>query len=128
MPSFLHRSNAPVRRARASVTSTRLRATKVKKHMEGKHRLRHGERVGQALPRDNLAAVRNYNPGSSQTSCGTLVDARMLKLFLRILVLTAAIEGASLAVADELILVSLLMSASTLAATGVGVLLVTDRI
>ena len=47
----------------------------------------------------------------------------MLKLVARILLLTAAIEGASLAVADELILASLLMSASTLAATGVGVFL-----
>ena len=47
----------------------------------------------------------------------------MLKLVTRILLLTAAIEGASLAVADELILASLLISASTLAATGVGVFL-----
>ena len=47
----------------------------------------------------------------------------MLKLVARILLLTAAIEGGSLAVADELILASILMSASALAATGVGVLL-----
>ena len=47
----------------------------------------------------------------------------MLKLVARILLLTAAIEGASLALANELILASLLMSASTLAATGVGVFL-----
>ena len=47
----------------------------------------------------------------------------MLKLVIRILLLAAAIEGASLAVADELILASLLISASTLAATGAGVFL-----
>ena len=47
----------------------------------------------------------------------------MLKLVARILLLTAAIEGASLAVADELILASLLMSATTLAAAGVAVFL-----
>ena len=58
-----------------------------------------------------------HNPTES------LVDARMLKLVARILLLTAAIEGASLALANELILASLLMSASTLAATGVGVFL-----
>ena len=52
----------------------------------------------------------------------------MLKLVVRILVLTAAIEGASLVVADDLILASLLISASTLAVTGVGVFLATDRI
>ena len=53
----------------------------------------------------------------------TLVDARMLKLVIRILLLAAAIEGASLAVADELILASLLISASALATTGAGVFL-----
>ena len=47
----------------------------------------------------------------------------MLKLVARILLLTAAIEGASLAVADELILASLLISASTLMAASVGVFL-----
>ena len=47
----------------------------------------------------------------------------MLKLVTRILLLTAAIEGASLAVANELILASLLICASTLAATGVGIFL-----
>ncbi len=47
----------------------------------------------------------------------------MLKLIARMLLLTAAIEGASLAVADELILASLLISAPTLAAAGVGVFL-----
>ena len=47
----------------------------------------------------------------------------MLKLMARILLLTAAIGGASLAFAEELILASLLMSASTLAAAGVGVFL-----
>jgi len=47
----------------------------------------------------------------------------MLKLVIRILLLAAAIEGASLAVADELILASLLISASTLAAIGAGVFL-----
>ena len=57
-----------------------------------------------------------------------LADARMLKLVVRILVLTAAIEGASLVVADDLILASLLISASTLAVTGAGVFLATDRI
>ena len=51
------------------------------------------------------------------------MDARMLKLITRILLLTAAIGGASLAVANELILASLLMSASTLAAASVGVFL-----
>ena len=51
------------------------------------------------------------------------MDARMLKLIPRILLLTAAIWGASLAIGDELILVSLLMSASTLVVAGVGVLL-----
>ena len=52
----------------------------------------------------------------------------MLRLAARILLLTAAIEGASLAVADELILASILMSASTLAVAGVGVFLARDRI
>ena len=47
----------------------------------------------------------------------------MLKLIARMLLLTAAIEGASLAVADELILASLLISASTLLAASVGVFL-----
>ena len=47
----------------------------------------------------------------------------MLKLIARMLLLTAAIEGASLAVADELILTSLLISASTLLAASVGVIL-----
>ena len=51
------------------------------------------------------------------------MDARMLKLIPRILLLTAAIWGASLAIGDELILASLLMSASTLVVSGVGVLL-----
>ena len=52
----------------------------------------------------------------------------MLKFAARTLVLTAAIGGASLAVADEVILASLLLSASTLAATGVGLFLAKDRI
>ena len=47
----------------------------------------------------------------------------MLKLVARILLLTAAIKGASLAVADELILASLLTSASALAVSGAGVFL-----
>ena len=47
----------------------------------------------------------------------------MLKLIPRILLLTAAIWGASLAIGDELILASLLMSASTLVVAGVGALL-----
>ena len=51
------------------------------------------------------------------------MDTRMLKLIARMLLLTAAIEGASLAVADELILTSLLISASTLLAASVGVIL-----
>ncbi len=51
------------------------------------------------------------------------MDAHMLKLIARILLLTAAIEGASLAVANELILASLLISASSLVATGVGIFL-----
>ncbi len=56
-------------------------------------------------------------------SHATLMDAHMLKLIARILLLTTAIGGASLAVANELILASLLMSASTLAAASVGVFL-----
>ena len=51
------------------------------------------------------------------------MDTRMLKLIARMLLLTAAIEGASLAVADELILASLLISASTLLAASAGVIL-----
>ena len=51
----------------------------------------------------------------------------MLKLVARILLLTAAIQGASLAVADELVLASLLMSASTLMAASVGVFLYQAR-
>ncbi len=51
------------------------------------------------------------------------MDTRMLKLIARMLLLTAAIEGASLAVADELILASILISASTLLAASVAVIL-----
>ena len=52
----------------------------------------------------------------------------MLKFAARALVLIAVIGGASLAIADEVILASLLFSASTLAATGVGVFVATNRV
>ena len=49
------------------------------------------------------------------------MDAPMLKLVIRVLWLTAAIEGASLAVANDLILASMLVSTACLAVTAIAI-------
>ncbi len=49
------------------------------------------------------------------------MEAPMLKLVIRVLWLTAAIEGASLVVANDLILASMLVSTACLATTAIAI-------
>ncbi len=55
------------------------------------------------------------------------MDAPMLKLVVRVLWLTVAIEGASLAVASDLILASMLVSTACLAMTAIAMSIYAER-